>query len=155
MDESKQPGIKLQTVFLKEASFRHRIDPMGSHPTDLRADSTSAELEVSVLAGSGGEMAVSVRVYDDPDVSDSRYEFSIEMVAIFDREVGKENMPLQDFALRNGAALLYPFIREAVANLTSRGRYGPIWLNPFNITAALQAGEEFAKQHHDATSTEG
>jgi preprotein translocase subunit SecB len=150
MDPTKQPGIRLQTVFLKEATFRHRSEPLAGMPVEMQSDSGSAQLEISVLAGSKDDMAISVLATDDPDVTNSRYEFRVEMVAIFETEKGKENMPIQDFALRNGAALLYPFVRETVANLTSRGRFGPLWLNPFNISAVVQAGEEFAKEHKQA-----
>jgi preprotein translocase subunit SecB len=43
--------------------------------------------------------------------------------------------------------MLYPFLREAVANLTGRGRFGPVWLNPFNFMLLAQevANEGTAK----------
>jgi len=45
------------------------------------------------------------------------------------------NMPLDRYFTTSGAALLYPFVRQVVADLTSRGRFGPVWLNPMNVTA--------------------
>ena len=47
-------------------------------------------------------------------------------------------MPLRDFLAGPAVALLYPFVREAFANLTLRGRFGPVWLNPFNVRAMAE-----------------
>jgi hypothetical protein len=44
-------------------------------------------------------------------------------------------MPLDRYFTTSGAALLYPFVRQVVADLTWRGRFGPVWLNPMNVAA--------------------
>lgn len=90
-------------------------------------------------------MAVTLSVASDPEDQSSRYDFEVRMVGIFEPISGAANMALADFMVVNGGAILYPFAREAVANLTSRGHYGPIWLNPFNIHTVAQAGTELAK----------
>lgn len=132
MDPTKPPGIKLVSLFLKEANFRHRTDPIdGAVPAF--PETGSADLEISFFSGPGEAMAVSLRVSNDADQPDPRYDYSVEVVAMLDVDAAQANMPVNEYATRFCPALLYPFAREAVANLTSRGRFGPIWLNPFNI----------------------
>jgi preprotein translocase subunit SecB len=137
MDPNKQPGITLQTVFLREAGFSHRSDPLAGLPTEMASSHGKADIQIELLSSTDGHVAVGVRATDDPTDASGRYHFDVEMIAVLSPLVGSENMPLEDFALKNSAALLYPFVREAVANLTGRGRFGPVWLNPFNIAAAL------------------
>jgi preprotein translocase subunit SecB len=59
------------------------------------------------------------------------------MVAVV-HQVDRARFPDQQLVEVVGA-MLYPFIREVVANLTIRGRFGPVWLNPFNLRGAIQA----------------
>lgn len=70
------------------------------------------------------------------------YEFEVIVAATISVEDGAENMSIEEY-VRGGAgrALLYPFAREAVANLTGRGRFGHLWLHPFNFVAAGVAVE--------------
>ena len=63
------------------------------------------------------------------------YELDISMIALVMVDQVAPNMPLDRYFTTSGAALLYPFVRQVVADLTSRGRFGPVWLNPMNVTA--------------------
>lgn len=60
------------------------------------------------------------------------------MTALIEVKPGEANMPLEKYATISGVSLLYPFLREAVANLTQRGRFGPVWLSPLNVAAAVE-----------------
>lgn len=69
--------------------------------------------------------------------SNPHYEFEVIVAATISVEDGAENMGIEEYARGGlGRALLFPFAREAVANLTGRGRFGPLWLHPFNFIAA-------------------
>lgn len=144
MDSTKPPGIKLLSLFLKEANFRHRTDPLG--PAPPFPETGSADLEIAFFTGPGDAMAVSLRVSNDADTPDPRYDYMVEMVATLDVDSARANMPVNEYARRFCPALLYPFAREAVANLTSRGNFGPIWLNPFNIQNVVDLAEVAAQQ---------
>jgi preprotein translocase subunit SecB len=43
------------------------------------------------------------------------------------------------FVLLGAPTLLFPYIREAVSNLTMRGPLGPLLLDPINLTSAMAA----------------
>ena len=64
------------------------------------------------------------------------YRIDIVMQGIIEPIEGEENYPLAEYARTAGAALLFPFLREAVASITGRGRVGPLWLKPFNVQLA-------------------
>lgn len=70
--------------------------------------------------------------------SDERplYNIDVTMVALVLAEEGKENMPVGDYLRTAAPTMLYPFLRELIANLTWRGRFGPLWLTPLNVAAA-------------------
>ena len=43
-----------------------------------------------------------------------------------------------EFLARSGVPTLFPFVREAIANITMRGRFGPLWLNPIDVRASVK-----------------
>ncbi len=88
-----------------------------------------------MIAGDRRAGVVRMVVKTDNDAN-PHYEFDVIVAATISVEDGAENMSIEEYALGgSGRALLYPFAREAVANLTGRGRFGPLWLHPFNFIA--------------------
>lgn len=137
-DPNKGPGIGVGQVFLEAASFSHRSDFL-SLPVKTKPDIGDVAVEVQV-GMSADEKAGLVRIrVATKDEGDPVYRVSIQMAASFQQNPGEENMPLPDFLNGPAIAFLYPFVREAFANLTGRGRFGPVWLNPFNVQQASQA----------------
>jgi len=138
MDQSKPPGIRIGQIFLERASFRHRDDYLALPP------STTAQVgDVSVTYQSG--MAedqkrglLRIQVETKPE-NNPIYEFDLGMIALLQVDEELENMELTDYLVSAGLTLLFPFVREAVANITMRGRFGPIWIHPTNIKAAVEA----------------
>jgi hypothetical protein len=39
--------------------------------------------------------------------------------------------------INGGVSMVFPFVREAIANLTMRGRFGPVWIDPLNVQAIV------------------
>ncbi len=55
-----------------------------------------------------------------------------------------QTVPVQVFAYAHGPALLFPYIRQVVDDLTSRSPYGRLLLPPTNVAALMttfDAGE--------------
>lgn len=137
MDKERAPGIKLLTVFLNHAHFEHRLDPLNVSVEDVPKDEGKASVEVAVLQSAGEKFAVVMTVSSDPEDVTARYMYSVQLTAVFAAERERENMSPQEYAVPHGAALLFPFAREAVGNITARGHFGPVWLNPMNMFALL------------------
>lgn len=141
MDESKQPGLRIAQIFLQSAQFRHRDDALAL-PADTRPGETSLQVQIRVMGfKEKNAAAVSLRAATDPEDKDTLYQFSVEMMALVEEMPGQENMPAERYVAQMGSTLLFPFLRESVANLTMRGRFGPIWLKPFNLQAVI-AGDK-------------
>ena len=131
----KQLGIAIGQIFLEEATFFHRPDSLGLPPS---TKPEVGDLRVSMQAGvppneRAGILRVSVATRDDATLL---YRFSVTMVGLFEQRPGEETMPIREFIQGPAISMLFPFIREAVASLTGRGRFGPVWLNPFNAQEA-------------------
>ncbi len=141
MDNTRQPGLLLSQVFLESASFQHRHDFL-SLPASPPPGEIQVVLEAQYMIAADGRAGVVRMVIKTDDATNPHYGFEVIVAATISVEEGAENMSIEEY-VRGGAgrALLYPFAREAVANLTGRGRFGPLWLHPFNFIAAGVAEE--------------
>lgn len=52
------------------------------------------------------------------------------------------NLSLQEFATVNGPAIVMPFVREVVANITARSRNGIVLLPAMNVLALAERQPE-------------
>ncbi len=133
----ERPAFKVGQVFLQGAAFAHRRPPLGL-PADTPHHPQQINVTMGMLNLNNGEASqVVVAVTTVPDDGDEKalYDFQVEMCAVV-YEIDRITFPDQQLA-EVVAVMLYPFIREAVANITGRGRFGPIWLNPFNVRKAM------------------
>ena len=133
MDNSKPPGIRMGQIFVARALFEHT-----RNPTELPPNTPVGELPTTVQVAAGVDQEektgfVSVTVATTPE-SSGLYRFLIQMIGIMEVVPGAENLNLQEYVRNWGPSTLYPFVREALANLTGRGRFGPVWLQPMNLT---------------------
>ncbi len=137
MDETKQPGLQIAQIFLSAAHLEHRHDAL-SLPLSTRIE---AAIKVNATAsvqedGSQGLLVMSVATDDEKD---PLYRFRVEMTALIAVDRSEPNLTVREYLIKQGPAMMYPFLREAVANLTGRGRFGPMWLRPLNLTAPSES----------------
>lgn len=139
VDPKRQPGLRIAQVFLSHAHFDYRADPLTLSPPD---STTQVQMNVDVqvldlVQENGPPVAgVRVRVRSDP-TSVHPYVFDVSMGAVIESEPGEENYNPKDYVVNAGAALLYPFVREVIANITQRGRFGAVWIPPFNMRLVM------------------
>jgi len=137
MDTTKQPGIQIAQIILLGAQFAHREDVFTVPPNTPIAD-----LEVQLEAKVGGKpgdpaAVVRLRAFTDKE-SKFLYSFDVEIAAVVTSVPGEENLDPFEYARGMGPAAFFPFLREALASLTMKGRFGPIWLKPVNFLAVPQ-----------------
>lgn len=142
MDPTQQPGITIAQVFLERAEFSHREDVLSlPASTPFRPD-LAVRFEGGVAPD---EKSGFVRVTVQTKAEERPlYNIAVSLIALFQREEKRENLPLKDYVRGAAPAMLYPFVREAVAGITWRGRFGPVWLAPFNIGATLSGAADWA-----------
>jgi preprotein translocase subunit SecB len=136
MSEPKTTA-QLSQIVLLESEFRHRGDPM-TQPADTKVKPQRLGVEISATGfDPNGIIVVRLTVGSDPEEEGALYDFRVSLAAMFKRN---QQTPAEwserQFA-EIGATMMMPFAREAIANLTSRGRFGTVWLNPFNVLDLL------------------
>jgi preprotein translocase subunit SecB len=145
MDKSRQPGLLIDQIFLLSAHLEHRQDALSLPPT-TRVD---ADVKIDVAVGlsednSRGILTITVSTVEaEPG---PLYRFQVAMCALVRADESAPNLPVNEYLTKQGAPSMYPFLREAVANLTGRGRFGPMWLKPLNLTAPDVEAKEEAPQ---------
>jgi preprotein translocase subunit SecB len=141
MDKTKQPGLQFSQIILLGAKFEHRPDVFGVPPA-TQVEGMTLNIEAKVAGKPGDPHAIlSVRAFtgDDPGLL---YRFDVEVAALVSQVPGEENLDPFEYAQNMGPAALYPFIREAVASITMKGRFGAVWLKPYNFGVVAGSGSE-------------
>jgi len=136
MDPNKQPGLEIGQILLERALFEHRDDYLTlPHTTPV----PTLPLRIRAHLGLDQEKRTGVIKLVLETDRDQRplYVIELTLAALVLVKKGEENMSIEQYAMTACIATLFPFLREAVANLTSRGRFGPIWLHPFNVKAEI------------------
>ena len=151
MDQSKQPGVQVDQVILLEAQFSHGKDAL-SLPTTTPIKNLSFQIETK-FGGKVGERSAILRVraftVDEPE---GLYKVSAEVAMLVSAIPGEENLDPFEYIQQMGPAALYPFVREAIASLTMKARFGALWLRPYNFVAQAQAQAEVVRPVEPAAS---
>lgn len=129
MDARKQPGINFDSIFIKDLVF-HRSPKLSGKP----------EIEMDFKSKSGFSTDKTKLMYEVRAlVKDKADTFNIDctMIGIFSINPGEENYPLEQFGQENAAALIFPYIRETIASVTSKAGIPALLLPPLNIHALL------------------
>jgi preprotein translocase subunit SecB len=71
-----------------------------------------------------------------------KFALEVSMTGRFEAIEQTPNLSLQEFASVNGPAIVMPFVREVVANITARSRNGIILLPAMNVLALAQRQPE-------------
>jgi preprotein translocase subunit SecB len=150
VDPKRQPGLRVGQVFLNGAHFGYSVAPL-AFPSNVEQPEARINIQVRLATDDSRRTAALFCRAKTSDDSMHMYVFDVEVGAIISVDPGNENLPPVDFLTHSGLSFVFPFLRETVANLTMRGRYGPIWLRPFNMR--LMAAEVAAAPAE--TSNEG
>ncbi|CAN5139738.1 hypothetical protein BH09GEM1_BH09GEM1_19610 [soil metagenome] len=133
-DEMNPTGLALGQVFLLSAQFGHRENVL-SLPANTLVGPQQIHIALGLTPLNDGTAYLVQTTVNSLASDDSRlYDFTVTMAGIFEQQLAIKVLS-QDEIVEVGAAILFPFVREALANLTIRGRFGPVWLNPISVRA--------------------
>ena len=85
------------------------------------------------------EKRVKVFLKVTSDGKKSPFSFVVEGAGLFEFEEEQEEEDIARIASINCAAILFPYIRETVADLTRRAGFPPLHLAPVNFVEAFKA----------------
>lgn len=135
MDEAKNPGIKIAQIFVGRTTFEH--DPiLINDPVGTQAGAHLIQVMISGAVSEDHTAGICTVMARTTAENKGCYRFLVEVVGVFETDPDAKNMEIDEYIKHYAPATLSPFLREAVANITGRGRFGSVWLSPLNFAVA-------------------
>ncbi len=129
MDSKRQPGIVFHNIILEELTFKREVTIDESAMNDVKM---SVNLE---LSEDSKKLSIKVTCSINDENKNPGFYVKCVMVGFFSQSENDSNMSLKDFARLNGPALMIPYIREVISNITLRSGIKPFMLPPINMAA--------------------
>lgn len=136
--------IRMEMLFLRKAEFEQVIIP-GLGPLSLRVGEP-IDLKVSVQWWERDDdrvdVGLEIGISPHPE-NDQPYNVTVAFIGrfLFGGEL-PQGLTRDEFVKKNSIAIMLPFAREAIGNLTLRGSFGPLWLPPINVAAMLKQSNQ-------------
>lgn len=124
-----ESGFQIKNLILIESIF-NRISNVSFG--DGIANNLNINVQVGVIDNSINveeEVLLEQKFQDKIQVT-----IKVKMVGIFEKIGDSHIGDLEEFGKINGAAIIFPFIREIITNLSLKGGIGPIILSPVNFS---------------------
>jgi preprotein translocase subunit SecB len=149
-EASTESGLALAQVFLESAHFSHRSDALGL-PVETKPEIGQVEIEVTRGQSTDGRQGlIRITAKTNPSVN-PLYNVEVTITGFIVQQAESPLVPLQEFLGSLAATnLVFPFVREVFGNLTSRGRFGPVWLSPVAL-GGLFVGERASSKDSAAS----
>jgi preprotein translocase subunit SecB len=131
MEDKKEleSGFRILNILLLESSF-NRIESVEFNNPDIKQE-INVEVNVNV---NGNTVAVTDQIVYKQIFNDIEQVFAvIKMIGVFEK-VGDSPLDLEKFGQVNGAAIIFPYIREHLSSLSAKAGLGLIFLPPVNLT---------------------
>ena len=123
---------QLRQIVLMESEMRRVADVRQSDPKF----GNNINVEVTVSTTPTTELLVEVAVkYESKVEGEEQIDFYmfVKMLGIFDTPAD-EKFTIEKFGEVNGAAIIFPFVREHIAALSTKSALGTVLLPPINFT---------------------
>jgi preprotein translocase subunit SecB len=132
MSEASPTTLRIDQIFLEKAQFDHGEQAL-QNPANTRVE-LPIDIQITTAVANDGRAGL-IRVRVSSGDEKALYRFDISVLGLVQVEAEGQQAVLEKYLQRDATFMIYPFVREALANLTGKGRFGAIWLRP------LPAGE--------------
>lgn len=131
MEQNTQPesGFKITNLILLESNFKREA----SVTFEQSKISNTVNVDVNVQVTDKTIFVTESLSYSQKSGEIVEVTADIKMVGIFEK-IGESELDLEQFGQVNGAAIIFPYIREQLTNLSAKSGIGLIVLPPFNFT---------------------
>lgn len=121
-------GFCVESILLTESQFSRKAN----------IDFANSKQEITFETGVGSKDNI-VNVKLTTSVTNKlqdevQYKIEVTMVGVFKRDGESKITNNDDFGRINGAAIIFPFVREHIANIALKAGLGSIILPPVNFT---------------------
>jgi len=141
VDPTREPGIRLTNIIVEHLRFD---DVAAGAPKPAVQFAVHIERRLSESDPSG-EVTVQFALRPEEGETPQTFVLEVSLSGRFEADATAPNMQLEEFLKVNGPAMLMPFIRELVANVTTRSRYGTVLLPAINVVELVRREETTAK----------
>lgn len=124
-----QSGFKINNLLLLESTFSRIINVTFDNPAVVQ----NIDVDVNVSINENTVVVTEEIKYNQTFNDIQEVSAIIKMVGVFEK-FGDSILDLESFGNVNGAAIIFPYIREHLTNLTSKAGLGLIIIPPFNFT---------------------
>ncbi len=134
MDETKQPGIKCNAIILKRSAFERQ--PIISLKPIVRS-----EFSLDVAIGDDNKKSSVVVGCIIKFLNEKEEVFAqaeVEYLGLFEVDGQSENMDISQFSNNSAPAIIFPYVRNYIHNLTLLSGISQVIIPPVNIQAAIQ-----------------
>lgn len=130
MDKNNmESGFRINNLLLLESNFK-RINNVQFDNKDVPQLNIKTEVRVQGKIISVVETVTLTQTRDNNE----QFSFMIKMAGVFECIGESELTNYEEFGKVNGAAIIFPYIREHITNLSVKAGLGPIILPPVNFT---------------------
>jgi preprotein translocase subunit SecB len=126
---SLESGFKINNLLLLESTFNRVINVTFDNPEVVQ----NIDVNVNVSVNENTVVVTEEIKYNQIFNEIQEVSAIIKMVGVFEK-FGESELDLENFGNINGAAIIFPYIREHLTNLTSKAGLGLIIIPPFNFT---------------------
>ncbi len=124
-----ESGFKINNLLLLESTFTRIVNVTFDNPDVIQ----NVDVDVQVTVNENIVVVTEEIKYNQTFNEVEEVSAIIKMVGIFEK-VGDSILELEYFGNVNGAAIIFPYIREHLTNLTSKAGLGLVIIPPFNFT---------------------
>lgn len=124
-----ESGFRINNLLLLESNF-NRISNVSFNNPD-KEQIINVDVEVNIKANNiyvTEQITLKHLLANVEEVS-----YIVKMVGVFEK-IGDSKLDMEEFGRVNGAAIIFPYIREHITNLSAKAGLGLLILPPMNFT---------------------
>jgi preprotein translocase subunit SecB len=137
-----ESGFKILNLLLMENNFKREAVVT----FDQSKTTSSVNVDVNVQVKDKTVFVTETLSFTQKREEQIEVSANIKMVGIFEK-IGDTSLNLEEFGKVNGAAIIFPYIREQLTNLSAKAGIGLIILPPFNFTRKAPEPQSFPQNH--------
>lgn len=124
-----ESGFKINNLLLLESTFTRIVNVTFDNPDVIQ----NIDVDVQVTVNENIVVVNEEIKYNQTFNQVEEVSAIIKMVGVFEK-YGDSILDLENFGNVNGAAIIFPYIREHLTTLTSKAGLGLVIIPPFNFT---------------------
>jgi len=132
-----ESGFKIVNILLVSSTFKREAN------VTFENSEIKHKFDIKVKVDIAGNVAYVTEIISLQQTLFDKVEFTaeIEMIGIFE-QTGESSLDLKRFGHINGAAIIFPYLREHTTNICSKAGLGLIYLPSVNFTKLPESQEE-------------